>query len=248
LTIVQAGADFTGGGALINPATRTLRLLDGVASGDFNVLVQNEGVLQLGLVGTDAQVQGADFQQNASGALQIDIGGTALNAFDRLNLTGAAALSGSLNLSLIGGFVPAMGQTFNILTAGGGISGTFTTVTQPAGMPAGLAFSVSYSPFIVQLTVTTPYEAWINSFTSLTDPAQKLKTANPDGDSYTNLVEFALDGNPTSALGSGKVVVKIAPVAGVNALTITFPVRTGAHLTRQIRQAASLSSNKLAMP
>jgi hypothetical protein len=162
--------------------------------------------------------------------LTIDIGGTALNAFDRLNLAGAAALSGSLNLSLIGGFVPAMGQTFNILTAGGGISGTFTTVTQPAGMPAGLAFSVSYSAFIVQLTVTTPYEAWINSFTSLTDPAQKLKTANPDGDKGNNLVEFALDGNPTSALESGKVVVKIAPVAGVNALTLTFPVRTGATL------------------
>ncbi len=230
LTVVQVGADFTGSGALINPATRTLRLLDGVASSDFNVLVQNEGVLQLGVVGTDAQVQAADFQQTASGALTMEIGGTALNAFDRLNLTGAAALSGSLNLSLIGGFVPAMGQTFNILTAGGGISGTFTTVTQPAGMPAGLAFSVSYSAFIVQLTVTTPYEAWINSFTSLTDPAQKLKTANPDGDKGNNLAEFALDGNPTSALDSGKVVVKIAPVAGVNALTLTFPVRTGATL------------------
>ena len=78
------------------------------------------------------------------------------------------------------------------------------------------------------MTATTPYEAWINSFTSLTDPAQKLKTANPDGDKGNNLVEFALDGNPTSALESGKVVVKIAPVAGVNALTLTFPVRTGA--------------------
>lgn len=230
LTIVQVGADFTGSGALINPATRTLRLLDGVASSDFNVLVQNEGVLQLGLVGTDAQVQGADFQQTASGALTMDIGGTSLNAFDRLNLTGAAALSGNLNLSLISGFIPTMGQTFNILTAAGGISGTFTTITQPAGMPAGLAFSVSYNAFIVQLTVTTPYEAWINSFTSLTEPAQKLKTANPDGDNDNNLVEFALDGNPTSALDSGKVAVKIAPVAGVNALTLTFPVRTGATL------------------
>jgi hypothetical protein len=230
VTVVQMGADFTGSGALINSATRTLRLLDGVTSGDFNVLVQNEGVLQVGVVGTDAQVQGADFQQTASGALQIDIGGTALNAFDRWNLTGAAALSGTLNLSLIGGFVPAMGQTFNILTASSGISGTFTSVTQPAGMPAGLAFSVSYSAFIVQLTVTTPYEAWINSFTSLTDPAQKLKTANPDGDTYTNLVEFALDGNPTSSGASGKVVVKIAPVAGVNALTLTLPVRAGATL------------------
>lgn len=153
LTVVQVGADFTGSGALINPATRTLRLLDGVASGDFNVLFQNEGILQLGAVGTDAQVQGADFQQAATGTLQVEIGGTGLNTFDRLNLTGAAALSGGLNLSLIGGFVPALGQTFNILTASSGISGTFTAVSQPAGMPAGLVFSVSYSAFIVQLSV-----------------------------------------------------------------------------------------------
>jgi hypothetical protein len=97
-------------------------------------------------------------------------------------------------------------------------------------MPAGTAFSVSYSPLVVQLIVTTPYEAWINSFPSLTVPADKLKTADPDNDGETNLVEFALDGNPTDALAAGKVVVKVAPVRGVDALTLTFPVRAGATL------------------
>jgi hypothetical protein len=228
-TIVQPGADFTGSGALINRPTRALQLLDGVVSGDLNVLIQNEGVLQLGAVNSDAQVGGTAFQQAASGTLQIEIGGTASNAVDQFNLTGAAALSGELNLSLIGGFVPALGQTFNILAASA-ISGTFTTISQPGGMPAGMAFSVSYSPLVVQLTVTTPYEAWINSFTSLTVPADKLKTADPDNDGENNLVEFALDGNPTNALATGKVVVKVAPVSGVEALTLTFPVRAGATL------------------
>jgi len=230
LTVVQVGADFTGSGALVNPATRTLRLSDGIVSGDLNALVTNEGTLQLGTVGTDAQVQGKDFQQTATGILQIEIGGTALNAFDRFNLTGAAALSGDLDLSLIGGFVPAQGQTFNILTATGGISGTFTTVSQPAAMPAGLAFTVSYTGFIVQLAVVTAYEAWINSFLALTDPADKTKGADPDDDGVNNQGEFALDGNPANGGSTGKVVVKIAPVAGVNALTLTLPVRLGVTL------------------
>ncbi len=229
LTTIQVGADFTGSGALINPATRTLRFLDGVVSTDFNALVQNEGVLQLGTAGTDAQVAGGDYQQTATGSLQIDLGGIALNAFDRLNLTGAASLTGALNVSLIGGYVPVAGHTFNILTATGGISGTFNAFSQPAGMPAGLGFKINYSAFIVQLEVVTltPYEIWINSFASITNPADRLKGANPDNDGLNNQDEFALDGNPASGVASGKTVVKIAPVAGNNALTLTFPVRSG---------------------
>lgn len=232
LTAVQVGADFTGSGALINPATRTLRLLDGVVSTDFNVLVQNEGILQLGTAGTDAQVAAADYQQTTTGSLQIELGGVALNAFDRLNLTGTAALAGGLNVTLIGGYVPAVGNTFNIVTATGGISGTFNAFSQPAGMPAGLALKINYSAFIVQLEVValTPFEIWINSFASITNPADRLKGANPDNDGLNNQAEFALDGNPASGTATGKVVGKIAPVAGVNALTLTLPVRTGAIL------------------
>lgn len=229
-TVIQPGANFGGPGALINLATRTLRPLDGVTTADLSVLVINQGLFRLGTAGTTAQVQGADFQQTATGTSFFEFTGIALNQFDRLNLSGAAALSGTLNLSLLGGFAPAAGQTFNILTATGGISGTFTTVTQPAGMPAGLSFAVSYSAFIVQLTVVaqTPYEIWINSFGSITNPADRLKGANPDNDELNNQGEFALDGNPASGTASGKVVMKIAPVGGINALTLTLPVRTGA--------------------
>jgi len=232
LTTVQFGADFTGAGALINPATRTLRLLDGIIASDFNGLIQNEGIFQLGTVGTDAQVQFKDFQQAATGSTQIEIGGVALNAFDRFNLTGSAAVGGSLNLALIGGFVPVAGQTFTVIGTSGGVSGTFASVVQPAGMPAGLSFVASYTPFSVILTVAalTPYELWINSFGAITNPADRLKGANPDKDELNNQGEFALDGNPASGAATGKVVAKIAPVGGVNALTLTLPVRSGAIL------------------
>ena len=98
-------------------------------------------------------MQGADFQQTATGTLFFEFTGVALNHFDRFNLNGAASLSGTLNLALLGGFVPRIGQTFNILTATGGISGAFTAVTQPVGMPAGLFFGVAYQTFLAQLVV-----------------------------------------------------------------------------------------------
>jgi hypothetical protein len=69
------------------------------------------------------------YHQNLGGALNIAIGGiTAGTKFDQLNVTGAATLNGTLNLSLINGFVPAVGSTFEILNASM-VSGTFSTVT-----------------------------------------------------------------------------------------------------------------------
>jgi hypothetical protein len=99
-------------------------------------------------------------------------------------------------------------------------------------MPAGLAFEVTYSANLVQLKVVakSPFETWIDTFGSLTNPADKTKGANPDGDDLNNLGEFALDGDPTSGVSSGKIVGKIAPVGGVDAMTLTLPVRSGAVL------------------
>jgi hypothetical protein len=156
-TVIEVGADFTGGGSLINVPDRTLRLLDGVASGDLAVLVQNEGRLELGAPGTPGQVQGTDYEQAATGVWQADLGGLGLNDFDRMNLTGAASLAGALELTLIdlggGPYVPALGDTLNILSATGGVTGNFVTVVQPPTMPAGLAFAANNLGTIIQLEV-----------------------------------------------------------------------------------------------
>jgi hypothetical protein len=47
--------------------------------------------------------------------------------------------------------MPAVGDTFNFLSAVGGATGAFGSVLQPAGMPAGLLFEVVYQPTLVQL-------------------------------------------------------------------------------------------------
>ena len=147
-TQVESGATFAGGGSLINTAGGKLNLRDGAA---VNVLLENDGVLILG--NSPGQTTGLDFQQSASGNWNLEIGGLGLNDFDRMNLTGAASLDGSLDLSLIMGFVPTLGNTLNILSATGGVGGTFASVLQPGTMPAGLMFDVNYLGSFVQLEV-----------------------------------------------------------------------------------------------
>jgi hypothetical protein len=72
------------------------------------------------------------YHQNLGGALNIAIGGTTPGTkYDQLNVTGAATVNGTLNLSLINAFVPTVGSTFEILNASS-VSGTFSTVNGTA--------------------------------------------------------------------------------------------------------------------
>ena len=51
--------------------------------------------------------------------------------------------------------------------------------------------------FISQGAVVVPaFDTWAQSFPALDTPAKRLKTADPDNDGLTNLMEFVLNGNP----------------------------------------------------
>lgn len=102
------------------------------------------------------------------------------------------------------------------------------------------------------LTVVSSFDLWIDSF-GITDPAQRAKAANPDGDSLNNLGELALDGDPTSGADDGKVTGKITPVGGVEAFTLTLPVRNGTvpdpadPASGELRSGASDTNEKVAL-
>ena len=100
--------------------------------------------------------------------LEIEIGGLIPGGeFDVVNITGDAALGGTLTVSLIdplgGGnvFAPSVGDTFEILTAGK-LLGTFSSETFPAipGKPSLEWFiDYDYAEDIVQLSVVPIFEA-----------------------------------------------------------------------------------------
>ncbi|HJS06597.1 MAG TPA: hypothetical protein VJ809_03030, partial [Pirellulales bacterium] len=149
VTSIEAGAMFSGTGRLINVTGRELAP-DHLA--DIGVIVENQGVYANSEsdVGRNDMLQ---FVQTASGTFQVDLEGTDVSQYDRLQVDGQAQLAGALELVLDGGYVPASGDTLNIVSAAGGIAGTFANVIQPVGMPAGLIFDVIYNPTLVQLTV-----------------------------------------------------------------------------------------------
>lgn len=70
-----------------------------------------------------------DYTQRATGAMDVQIGGTTAGSqYSQLDVTGPVNLAGTLNLKVINKFKPQVGQTFTILNAPSGISGTFSTV------------------------------------------------------------------------------------------------------------------------
>ena len=58
-------------------------------------------------------------------------------SFDKLVVTGHATLTGVLDVSLFNGFTPAVGNSFDLFTATGGITGNFAQVGLPSLLTGG---------------------------------------------------------------------------------------------------------------
>jgi hypothetical protein len=115
-------------------------------------VVELEGDLKPG--NSPANVSfGGDVNIAATAGLNIELGGaTKGTQYDALTIAGSASLSGAFEASLIDGFVPAPGQSFEIITAAGGINGTFDSINLPA-LAGGLFFNLAYAPTAVTLSV-----------------------------------------------------------------------------------------------
>jgi T5SS/PEP-CTERM-associated repeat protein len=82
-----------------------------------------------------------NYDQKTNGNLQIDLSSTSAGLYDRLLVTGSAALDGVLTISLTNGFVPSQGDTFDILDAAS-ISGHFADLQLPT-LPKPLGWDTS---------------------------------------------------------------------------------------------------------
>lgn len=226
-TLINGAVNFSGSNTLINPNGSQLTLYDGV---NITGYLQNDGVLDFDNAVQPAQVKVGDFNQSAAATLQLEIEGTGISDYNRILLAGSCQLAGTLQVTLAGGFSPSLGDTFSIISSPGGVTGKFDVEDFSAADPGtGLAWEVNYLSNGVQLEVINAgaYTDWVDSFPELTDPADKLKTADPDGDGIDNWGEFAFDGHPASGAASGKIVGKMGQANKVDVWTLTIPVRDG---------------------
>jgi hypothetical protein len=97
------------------------------------------------------QINGT-YTQESGGVLNVEIGGiTPGTQFDRVEVTGTATLAGALSVSLVGGFTPSPGNTFQIMTFGSH-AGEFPNANGLI-IGNGLGFRTAYSDTDLTLQV-----------------------------------------------------------------------------------------------
>ncbi|MFT3784574.1 MAG: PEP-CTERM sorting domain-containing protein [Tepidisphaeraceae bacterium] len=148
---IEAGASFSGSGAVIVPASSHLIL---EPNANVNTLLAVDGTLRPSGFNTVGVESTKDLQVGPTGLLEFELTGTLLNQYDRLTVSGTTVLDGYVVLDIDGAFVPTLGQTFNLISSTAGVIGTFDSA-DISGMPAGLTFAMKYTPTLVQAQVVT---------------------------------------------------------------------------------------------
>ncbi|MFZ1265020.1 MAG: hypothetical protein WAU95_01010, partial [Anaerolineae bacterium] len=125
----QSAGSLTLGGGNVQ-ANGTLALNGGSLNGVGTVTanVSNSGQIAPGNGGAGALAIVGAYTQAAGGTLNIELGGlTAGSQHDQLTVSGAVTLNGTLNVTLINGFSPAVNDNFIVLTYASR-SGTFSAI------------------------------------------------------------------------------------------------------------------------
>jgi T5SS/PEP-CTERM-associated repeat protein len=187
--------------------------------------VSNNGAINPGAsIGTLTIL--SNYTQNVGGALNVELADIGSN--DVLAVGGTAQLGGTLNVTNVNGFSPALSNAFTLLTAGT-VSGTFSATNLPALDPA-YDWSVAYSPTSVVLQMVNGaslYALWSQSH--IPDPNQRESVQNPDNDTFNNWQEYVADTDPTN--GASYFCVTNIPHA--SPVTVHFDSSAGRLYTMQ---------------
>ncbi|MCX6928258.1 MAG: YDG domain-containing protein, partial [Verrucomicrobia bacterium] len=155
-----AGLTLLDGGSLTAQA-QPLQLLGGSLVGTGLVTVANvqnvinSAAISPGLSPGELDIAG-NYQQTASGVLNIELGGNSPGTgFDLVTVTaggagGVATLGGTLNVTLINGFSPPKGAAFTFMTAAGRV-GAFATFLYPSN---DIGMTLSYDATSAKVTVS----------------------------------------------------------------------------------------------
>jgi hypothetical protein len=144
--------NFQGGTANIAFDFENFGTFQGSSAGTFTGDVSNYGIMGPGSSPGVLAINGNYTQ--SYGTLDIELAGHLQGfEYDLLSITGTATLDGTLTVSLLDSFLPGFGNSFSILEAASGVSGTFGTLDLPS-LGGGLGWEVAYNPTNVNLTVT----------------------------------------------------------------------------------------------
>jgi len=150
--VQTAGSTVLAGGNLAGPALIDVQGGTFTGAGSVTGPLRNAGALRPGNSGPGLLAIMGTYTQVNPGGFNVEIGGTVAGTdYDQVTSQGAAALVGTLNVTLVNGFTPTPGQTFTILTYGSR-TGDFTAANGLA-LGNGLGFKKLVSGTDVKLSV-----------------------------------------------------------------------------------------------
>lgn len=227
---VQSGATLAGAGVL--PAT----------------IVSSGGTLSPGSDGTGTMTVKGDLTMASASSLTIN---TSSAATPTVSVTGAAHISGSLSVVSTDGTFQ-LGQKEAILTAAGGVDGTFVSTSVTGGNAAVYSTDVSYDANNVYLQVdlsslspVLPSSATVNQRTAIGGIDAAITAGDTLPSAYSNLAGLSSDNLAADATQMGGEIGANAPRAG-NALFTPFMDSMFDHLNGT--QAASPRTRQLSPP
>ena len=165
LRLADGGTTLTiGSGMTVEGQNGTIGY-SSVYGGPENVSVVNQGVISADVSGGTIVVDAEPFQNNgtlaatlgtatlagsfnlAGGTLEFGLSST--NSFGKIQISGSAALAGTVAATLLNGFMPAVSNSFPVLTYGS-FTGAFTNTE----LPSGFVWQTNYGPTTFTLTVS----------------------------------------------------------------------------------------------
>jgi hypothetical protein len=155
---IDSGAEVSGSGTVdITAGTVTLaggtlsagtlvQVDSGVELSGFGTLdgsVENAGTIAVGGASTVGTISiTGNYTQTSTGVLDLALKEVSGNQYDQLNITGTAALDGTVNVTVLSGFFASGGDEFDALTFSSG-SGGFASTNLPT-LSGGLSLNAAY--------------------------------------------------------------------------------------------------------
>ncbi len=207
------------GAVQVNAAT-----LGGTGTIGGAVTVAATGTIAPGVTTGLLTVPSADL--SAGGTLAIEINDASTPKVDRLTVTGALNVTNAkLTFSVTG--TPA--EASYVIASASAITGTIAP-GNVTGLPSGYTLVQTSTEIRLDQGAVSDYSTWMNLYPSITAPADKLPTADPDADGLTNQQEYAYGLAPNSGSSVNPILVQLNKTAG----TFTYQRRSSTGLNYTI--------------